>query len=410
MFRNKKQREAQRNREAKNRKQEQSSNSLPKFDELQPVTISALPIISSQPKDSSEKKTFLAKLWRNYVVPFFKKFTGLVLLGGSYTMIQINEFALAGIFVIFSLIAFVVQIYEWNGISEKPKTTKCLKWVLFLIAFIVAIYFGGVVYNSKGEKAWSTWLYKHPQPIPIQTKTEQLKPDSTKQSSDEKLAAIEFNSEATKKLQALFFKIELKRPYLLNELGYFRLYFEFVNVEKVEIRAGCQGKFDKNGRYLVFNRSWLDGQNVKHPGKSYSTVAQGGNTLDVLHCWVDTSKEKFPYQTTNDLEKRQVKIYATDSLVKKIKSISLVAENYKILSNDADKFVINYQDPGIKWFVPLSDSEKAIQWQMIALQDTSEKVTKMLEPARERKGDYLVWAWYIDFAEFPPTKMPRYFQ
>ena len=82
----------------------------PEISTISENTPTVLPQDTKQPKKSLQKKTFWAKLWRNSVKPQIKRFAGLGLLGGTFTMIQINEFALAGVLLVLSLIPFTIQI------------------------------------------------------------------------------------------------------------------------------------------------------------------------------------------------------------------------------------------------------------------------------------------------------------
>ena len=382
----------------RNLKQPSSKTEAPKV-----LPKSDLPPLSSilyqenpKPKLSLHKENTLEKLWRFSESNFFWG-GGVAMALASYAFLLTQALKFSIVLLVVAWVVITISIFKHNFFERGIRKIQIIgnSFISLFIGIVLCV----------------TWLWLQPQPNPSQVVSIQPTPlQVVNQFSDEKLAAIEFNSEATKELRSLLFKIELKRPYLLNEIGHFRTYFEFVDGEKFEISVGCQSKFDKNNDYLIFNRIWSNSKNTKRTSKSYSMYIQGGNTLDLLHCSVASLEEKLPYQTINDLEKRQVKIYATDSLVEKIKSISLVANNYKILFYDADKFIVNSQEPDVKWFIPLSDSEKAVQWQFIGLKDPSEKVTKMLEADRKREDVNLVWGWHIDFAESPPTKLLKYFE
>lgn len=151
-------------------KVEKSVSKIPPKSDL-PAIPETTPTILSQdnpkPEESLEKGTFWAKLWLKSIKPQIKRFAGLGFWLGAFTMIEINEFALAGVLLILSLIPFAIQIYEWEGITEHSVSTKYIKVFSFLIILTVVIYFGGVTYKSKGEKTWSMWFYKQPQPTSI---------------------------------------------------------------------------------------------------------------------------------------------------------------------------------------------------------------------------------------------------
>jgi len=108
--------------------------------------------------------------WKNWITPQRQRWTGLGVLGvGAIAMIQINEFALAGVLLSFSLILFLFQIYEWEGIDRQTGITKIIKGLLSLMSLIIVVFFAGVIYKSKGDKPWSTWFIKQPQITPTIT-------------------------------------------------------------------------------------------------------------------------------------------------------------------------------------------------------------------------------------------------
>lgn len=49
-------------------------------------------------------------------------------------------------------------IADWKGVEGRPIITRNIKLFARLFAVIALIYFGGVIYFSKGDKPWSTWL------------------------------------------------------------------------------------------------------------------------------------------------------------------------------------------------------------------------------------------------------------
>jgi hypothetical protein len=90
--------------------------------------------------------------------------SGFVLLGGAWTMIQIDEYLLAAFCLIVGLFAFIIQIKEWKGVSTHPILTKWLKGWGFLVAICIIGYFMIVVHVRKGDKPWSVILTKREQP------------------------------------------------------------------------------------------------------------------------------------------------------------------------------------------------------------------------------------------------------
>ncbi len=47
---------------------------------------------------------------------------------------------------------------------EHPVANKCTKGLIFLTILAVVIFSGGVIYKSKDDKSWSTWLNKQIEP------------------------------------------------------------------------------------------------------------------------------------------------------------------------------------------------------------------------------------------------------
>ncbi len=389
---------------------------LPKPD-LPPITEIAEPILPeklSEPEEGLQKET----LWRKFqhfrreqITPQRKRWSGLGVLGvGAVAMIQINEFALAGVLLFFSLILFLIQIYEWKGITGQSVLTKSFKGFLYLSSLVVAAYFGGVIYNSKGEKAWSTWLYKQPQPIPIQTTTEQQKPDLTKQSSEEQLARIEFRTESAKALNEVSVVVKFNRDYSPQELGHFRTLFAVstYDFEDVPNRPALllanrdfyqfvpndptkQLRFGMSHIYYSVNPSRKTGI-----GRSIESNKVNGFSfgLDLLETKIQ------PFKVLDDLNGKFFFVYVSESLVGKISEISLVANNYILISGKSDQLVVSDEKPKTNYLLPISSTEKIIQWRKVSL-----KLTGIIAREAEKLNiPNVVAPWQLDFTLFTPIK------
>jgi hypothetical protein len=385
---------------------------------LPPISEITQPILSqsdSQAEQSLESKTFWGKLPNRK-----KEIAGFLGSGISALVITfiVSAFQIAG--VIDMEIAHLLIFFAWLlvviGVFVSETLLEASGRRTLTTVFSAAIVAGVILYGidlwmvskkaNLDKKASQERVAEQNKVVAQSTPITQ----PLSQLSDEKLAAIEFNSEATKKLQDLSFKIELKRPFLPNELEHFRAYFQFYNNDKIELRFGCQGGVNKDGDLQILQRIWSDDKHAKYTANPYLKIVEGKNAVNFLTCGAGSVDGQLPYRIVNDLDKNYVRIYATESLVEKIKSISLIANNYKILSYNANKFDTKIEDPEVKWFVPLSDSEKAFQWELVGLKAPTEEIDRQLKEAEKIMGKDIISDWWINFAEFPPTKLPRWFQ
>jgi len=90
---------------------------------------------------------------------FLRHFAGLGFFVGSLAMIGIDEYAVAGILLLVSGIAFFVQISEWPLFSRRSRTAQFIKGLLYLSVVLAFGFFAVVYWNRKGEKPWTNaWV------------------------------------------------------------------------------------------------------------------------------------------------------------------------------------------------------------------------------------------------------------
>lgn len=102
------------------------------------------------------------------VLGFLRKWTafgGVFFLGATWTMIQIDEYALAAVLLLIGMFAFSVQIYDWKGIDNHRNATQILKGVASLLIVGSLVFFGAVIIKKKGTKLWSNLLPERIAPV-----------------------------------------------------------------------------------------------------------------------------------------------------------------------------------------------------------------------------------------------------
>jgi hypothetical protein len=142
-----------------------------------PKPFDVIPKVSLWPGDDEEHARKMQRAFENKttihsspfwaVLGFLRRWTalgGVFLLGATWTMIQIDEFALAAILLLLGTFAFSVQIYDWKGIEEHRTATRILKGLAGLLIVGSFVFFGAVILKKKSEKSWSNLLVKETRP------------------------------------------------------------------------------------------------------------------------------------------------------------------------------------------------------------------------------------------------------
>jgi hypothetical protein len=136
-------------------------------------------------------------LWVKPVISEFHKlprwlrtWAGWGFIGAALAMVGIGEYAVAEALLIPALVAFGIQIYDWQGIDQGPRLTRTIK-AAFLVGVIVMLMFFAMVFlRQKGTKPWSNLSDKHdqeqlkrptptPSPIPSMSPTPVASPSAS---------------------------------------------------------------------------------------------------------------------------------------------------------------------------------------------------------------------------------------
>ncbi len=91
---------------------------------------------------------------------WLKRNPGWVFVGGSLAMAGIGEYLVAELVLVFSFVAFAIQIHEWSSHIKKRWVAVLVKGFWLIGVALMLIFFGAVFYKLKGAKTWSNLLSK----------------------------------------------------------------------------------------------------------------------------------------------------------------------------------------------------------------------------------------------------------
>jgi hypothetical protein len=220
---------------------------------------------------------------------------------------------------------------------------------------------------------------------------------------DARLDRIEFFHDATLRLDSIELIIDLKREFSPLELGHFRVLVEFIDLHEPEphpaLWIACRDAYVthvSNGTEIPLigtrSLSWS-----RHPDESLQDTVFSASQLTTSS--VDAGvgiHKRGPFLRLGDLDRKNLSIYITESLLEKIAGIYIAANEYWIAGAPAEMFVMLDALPLADWPEPLSDAEENQQWRSILLKMENPPV--WIPSGLARKG------WDIDFRKALPIK------
>jgi hypothetical protein len=322
---------------------------------------------------------------------------GIAFIAGGYgSLVTANALWLAGILISIGWLMVSLSIINHKFFERKSRKKQlfyngsvslaiaCILGLIFLAARLV------VPPESKLEKeAPST-------PTPIVTNL-----------SDEQLERIEFRTESAKAIKEVIVIVKFNRTYSPYDIGHFRALFEISSNSdhpkgRPALIMACRDLYQENVnddvkinfglKHTVYSRN-----PSKQTGVGGSIL---GPTVDGFDIGGDLLERRLrPFSTLDDLNGKDFQVYLSESLIGKVSEISLIANNYILISAKSEQFVINHDAPR-DWILPLTKSEKSVGWSHVLL-----KLTGAPDREADRVGlKNLAAPWQLDFTLFTPSK------
>ena len=283
--------------------------------------------------------------------------------------------------------------------------------VIFLVVCIT-LYTSAIIWHAKGNRGWTTVLTTPTDPSPKVTPLISPTPDEVAR------ARRQLHDESLRTLRRMGFRVRLNRKYSVEELGHFRIVCEVYSSndglpedeDHPDLFMGCQSGagFDKSH---PFSRSDLYGDRctVLHKTKELAFVAiprlreigfrSMGSTeqlVDEIEWKVDFHRQIPSYETLQDVDKTIFQIFVTDSLVNKISEITFEANDWQLISLRPHEFDIFDEAPTVPWFLPLSSTERTVQWKQVCLK-VPESIDRIMPPSL-KGGGCAYWKLEFDLA------------
>ena len=222
-------------------------------------------------------------------------------------------------------------------------------------------------------------------------------------------------ADALRPIRDVAFRVNLKRQYSIQELGHFRIIYELFTNHNLDFFLGCQDAYSVNTSVDLNTKQFGIRCTVRHrvgPKNNfgaipvytnapyYTTLIDRKQSVDTLEWSVDLYNQIPSYKTLEDLNRKDLYIFVTESLTEKISEVSFRVNNWELVSAKAPILTFPDDKPIAKWFMPLSNAEKSVEWRGVYLRDVL-GITRTLGP-EER---YFVWS--LDFGIIHPKKLPE---
>jgi len=215
----------------------------------------------------------------------------------------------------------------------------------------------------------------------------------------------EFLLEATRPLRTIGAVIEFDGP-VTSDIGHFRAVLRLQNCHGEpwsDICVGVRDGYLARGKSVEFGWQqfvWSHNPDEQIQSLFFSDMRFTTDALDFgSGLW-----GKGPFKAINDLDRSYLTIYMTESLLARVRQITLRANNYRLMSLPPRYFAaldIERDHPfPPPWPVPLTDDEKQIWWKQLVLKGPNydPKVAKGLFPP----GTYD--SFMLDFDVYTPLK------
>jgi hypothetical protein len=280
---------------------------------------------------------------------------------------------------------------------------------LFLVAAYVVGTIALIAYDRHATVASET----KQSPDPTVTPSPAATPSPTL--SESELARNELRADALKPIRDVKFRLKLNRTYSIQELGHFRVLFAIGGYDNIpEFYLGGQDAYLPNTSVDAkakqfgirhterYRESKKSNTYVAIPlytkSPKYTTLLSNSQSVNELEFSIDLYNQVPCCKTLEDLNRKILSVYITKNLKDKISEFSFAVNNYEFIAQKADALVFDNRKPVISWFMPLSATEKAVQWNQMFLKPTKELA---------KQFPNVVVDWTLDFEIINPKKLPE---
>jgi hypothetical protein len=328
-------------------------------------------------------------------------------------MVGAGEYLVAEFALIAAILCCIAQTWIW----QRNTKSAFRDWSGRVSLAVLSIMLGGFamvdVFFIKGRNDWThlriprRWVTVAP--------AEQKQPSSLPTPSESE-SRNELRAESSRPIRDVAFHVKLNRQYSIQELGHFRVIYEIFDNQTLDFFIGCQDAYSINTsvdlnakqfgiRCTVHYRPSKYGHVTAIPvytrAPKYTTLIDRTQSVDTLQWNVDLYNQIPSYKALEDLNRKYLYIFVTESLIEKINEVSFTVNNWELISAQSSRLTFPDDKPIAKWFLPLSDTEKSVKWRGVYLRGT-EEFAKQYPAYRD-----MPWVWPLDFALIHPKKLPE---
>ena len=228
---------------------------------------------------------------------------------------------------------------------------------------------------------------------------------------DRKLYRIEFLHDCSKPLLSLQVNLELREVYTHTDIGYFRFLADITNDRELpspKLIIGCQSWPPKKRRHIpaysgmtYFVFSDVPFEQLYGASQTFNSVGEKQLRL-VADLW-----KNIPFAKLGDIDNLNFNIYTTASLFDKIKTVTIIANDYVIAQASAEDLVALPRDKiedeyGTQLFWPtdLYESEEKFPSLMVLLKDVTPTAYFHFYPYESEPFAF----WSLNFSRYTPRK------